>query len=156
MACVYLGLGTNLGDKDRQLKCALAYLQERVGTLVSLSSFYETAPWGFVSDHAFLNAVAAFETSLSPEELLRVTQEIERLMGRTQKSEHRQYHDRPIDLDILLYGDEIIEREELVLPHPEMTQRRFVMEPLAEIAPTLHHPLLGKTMQELLAELPEE
>lgn len=152
MASVYLGLGTNIGNKRKNMVTAAALLAERAGDVLSLSSFYETEPWGFDSENTFLNAALELETICSPMELLHLTQQIEREMGRTQKSDGS-YHDRIIDIDILLYGNEIIHTEELVVPHPLMQQRLFVMQPLAEIAPSLVHPVLQKSMYELYMEL---
>lgn len=152
MASVYLGLGTNIGNKRKNMVTAAALLAERAGDVLSLSSFYETEPWGFDSENTFLNAALELETCCSPMELLHLTQQIEREMGRTQKSDGS-YHDRIIDIDILLYGNEIIHTEELVVPHPLMQQRLFVMQPLAEIAPSLVHPVLQKSMYELYMEL---
>lgn len=152
MASVYLGLGTNIGNKRKNMVTAAALLAERAGDVLSLSSFYETEPWGFDSENTFLNAALELETSCSPMELLHQSQQIEREMGRTQKSDGS-YHDRIIDIDILLYGNEIIHTEELVVPHPLMQQRLFVMQPLAEIAPSLVHPVLQKSMYELYMEL---
>ena len=129
---VYLGLGSNLGDHHAQLLAAIELLTQRVGRLVRCSSFIETAPWGFVSEHPFLNAVALFRTTLSPRELLTVTQDIERQLGRRQKS-NGTYADRPIDIDILLYGDAVIDEPDLKIPHPLMHERDFVMRPLNEI-----------------------
>lgn len=146
---VYLGLGTNLGDKERNLRMAVQKIEERIGKIVSLSAFYVTAPWGFASDNSFLNAVACVEIPLRPLEVLKETQAIERELGRTSKSMGGVYSDRLIDIDLLLYGDTIMDEEGLILPHPLMTERRFVMEPLAEIAPDVMHPVLHKTMKEL-------
>lgn len=156
MPNVYLGLGTNLGDKDRNLRRAVGHLQKKIGNVLSLSSFYETAPWGFVSEHSFLNAVACLETELAPADVLRRTQEIEKEMGRTHKSVDNVYTDRLIDIDLLLYDGQILDSHELVLPHPYLAQRRFVLEPLCEIAPTLRHPVLGKTIRQLLGELEQQ
>lgn len=150
MAEIYVSLGTNLGDKDNNLRTAVRLMQERIGKVISLSSFYETAPWGFQSEHSFLNAAACIETRLSPEQLLLVTQQIERELGRTQKSSGNAYKDRLIDIDLLMYDDLQIHADQLVLPHPLMTERRFVLEPLAEIAPETIHPVTGKTIRELL------
>lgn len=154
MAKVYLGLGTNLGDKEQNLRDAVQKIEEQVGKIVSLSAFYITAPWGFSSDNSFLNAAVCVETKLSPLEVLQETQMIEKELGRTQKSVNRMYSDRLIDIDLLLYEDLVLSvisasGVELTLPHPLMTERDFVMKPLAEIAPGLVHPVLGKTMKEL-------
>lgn len=154
MTRVYLGLGTNLGDKRKNLDDALLVIKERIGTVVSLSSFYETAPWGFESQNSFLNAAVGVDTALTPEALMQTTQEIEKQLGRRHKSVQKVYHDRPIDIDILLYGDTVLQTETLTIPHPEMTERRFVMEPLAEIAPDVVHPVFGKTMSKLLSLIP--
>lgn len=153
MALVYLGLGTNLGEKEENLHKAISCITERIGRLVSLSAFYETAPWGFESQHSFLNAVIGINTEKDPEELLLATQQIEKAIGRTSKSVNHTYADRLIDIDLLLYADKEINCHNLVIPHPFMSQRRFVMEPLAEIAPDLQHPVLKKSMRELLLQL---
>lgn len=155
MAKAYIGLGTNIGNKRRNLITAAALLAERAGDVLSISSFYETKPWGFESDNTFLNAALLLETELEPLQLLSLTQEIEKEMGRTQKSDGA-YHDRIIDLDILLYDLCVINDAALVVPHPLMHKRQFVMEPLAEIAPMLVHPILNKTMLELAEEIDTE
>lgn len=152
MAKAYIGLGTNIGNKRRNLITAAALLAERAGDVLSISSFYDTEPWGFESDNTFLNAALLLETELEPLQLLSLTQEIEKEMGRTQKSDGA-YHDRIIDLDILLYDLCVINEAALVVPHPLMHKRQFVMEPLAEIAPMLVHPVLNKTMLELAEEI---
>lgn len=128
---------------------AAALLAERVGDVLALSGFYETEPWGFQSENTFLNAALQLETALSPLELLKATQEIEIEMGRTQKS-NGAYHDRIIDIDILLYEDLVLQTPELTLPHPLMHERLFVMEPLAEIAPNVIHPVFKKPVISLL------
>lgn len=149
MAKVFLGLGTNLGDKRNNLLTAVNHIEEKIGKVTSLSSFYETEPWGFKSDNSFLNAALCVETSLEPVAILHIIKEIEVEMGRTQKSVNKVYSDRPIDIDILLYDDMIIKTEELTIPHPLMTERDFVMKPLVEIAGDTVHPLLGKKLVEL-------
>ncbi len=146
---VYLGLGTNLGDKEQNLRMSIKKIEERIGNVVSLSAFYATAPWGFSSENSFLNAAVCVETTLLPLQVLEETQRIERELGRTEKSVNGLYADRLIDIDLLLYDDRVMDAEGLVLPHPLMTERRFVMEPLSEIAPDVVHPVLHKTMKEL-------
>lgn len=152
---VYLGLGTNLGDKEQNLRDAVQKIEEQIGKVLSLSAFYATAPWGFTSDNSFLNAAACVDTALAPLQVLEKTQAIERELGRTRKSVDGAYSDRLIDIDLLLYEDLILSVTSpsgatLILPHPLMTERDFVMKPLAEIAPGLRHPALGKTIRELL------
>lgn len=136
---VYLGLGTNLGDKEQNLRIAVQRLEERVGRVLALSSFHATAPWGFESANRFLNAACSLRTELDPMEILHVTQQIEREMGRTRKSADGVYHDRVIDIDLLLCllddGTSLtLDTPELKLPHPLMREREFVMRPLREIS----------------------
>lgn len=131
---------------------AVARLAERAGSISALSSLYVTAPWGFVSDHPFLNAAVALQTALSPHELLLLTQQIEKELGRTRKSDG-EYHDRSIDIDILLYDSLVVNSPDLVIPHPLMHRRAFVLEPLSEIAPELQHPVLHVTVRKLREEL---
>ena len=150
---IYLGLGTNLGDRQENLTRAIEALSLALGTCKAQSSFLETEPWGFESDNGFLNCVVAFDTELTPTELLDTTERIERELGRTVKSTGGNYHDRLIDIDILLYGNTVIESERLTIPHPLMHLRDFVLMPLAEIAPNTVHPTLGKSIAGLLAEI---
>ena len=152
MAIVYLGLGTNIGNRRGNMVKAAALLAERVGDILALSGFMETEPWGFESENLFLNAAIKMETPLTPDELLSATQAIEREMGREKKSDGT-YHDRVIDIDILLYDNRVIEQPSLIVPHPLMQERLFVMAPLAEIAPFERHPLLGRTFMELADSL---
>ena len=130
---VYLGLGSNLGDKAWNLSEAIRLIGERVGQVLRQSSFIVTEPWGFQSDNSFLNAVILCETDKTPREVLLLTQQIERDMGRRQKSVSVGYADRIIDIDILLYDDLTIDEPDLKIPHPLMHQRDFVMRPLQEI-----------------------
>ena len=143
MALVYLGLGTNLGDKELNLNTAVQHLSIEVGSIVMLSSFIATDSWGYESENEFLNAVVLVDTILSPLGVLEKTQSIERSMGRTATTA-TVYHDRPIDIDILLYDNLILDSPELKIPHPLMTKRDFVLIPLAEIAPGLIDPVTGK------------
>ena len=149
----YLSLGTNLGDKEHNLLSAISEIRRRIGPVKAQSAFLATRPWGFESPHTFLNAAIRIETALSPLDLLHQTQQIERDMGRKHKSVNGQYHDRIIDIDILLYGNEIVKSDRLTIPHPLMHKRDFVLEPLAAIAPDAIHPLLGKSIGKLLEEL---
>jgi 2-amino-4-hydroxy-6-hydroxymethyldihydropteridine diphosphokinase len=133
-----------LGDRAENLTRAVALISEQVGTVLACSSFMETAPWGFTSDNHFLNAVLAVDTALSPHELLRVTQSIERELGRLHKTIDGNYSDRIIDIDILLYEDLTIVSEELSIPHPYILMRDFVYLPLEEIAPEVLRDLRAK------------
>lgn len=130
---VYLGLGTNLGDKQKNMNDAIRMLENLVGEVEKVSSVIETEPEGFKSDNMFLNAVVKVRTALSPFELLDITQDVEKSLGRKEKSSNGIYHDRVIDIDILLYDDINISTPRLVIPHPRMAQREFVMTPLTEI-----------------------
>lgn len=152
MATAYLSLGTNIGNKRQNLITAAALLAERVGDVLALSDLCETEPWGFASENTFLNAALILQTSYSPEALLVATQLIEREMGRTKKS-NGVYQDRVIDIDILMYDDWVMQTPELTLPHPWMQERKFVLEPLVEIAPQVVHPVLKETMCSLLNKL---
>ena len=153
MATAYLSLGSNLGDRLRLIQEAVAALTVEAGPVTALSSLYETEPWGFSSPHRFLNVALALETSLSPETLLAVTQRIERDLGRPHKSVDGRSPDRTTPLDLLFVGDAVLDTPALTLPHPRLHLRRFVLEPLCEIAPALLHPLLRKSVSQLLAEL---
>lgn len=149
MALVYLGLGTNLGDKSFNLDEALIAIANEVGELRAKSSYYQTQALGFESDNFFLNAVVLVETNLLPLRLLAITQQIEKLLGRTVKSSGF-YSDRVIDIDILLYDDRVVDLPELKIPHPLITERDFVLYPLLEIAPTLVHPVSAQYFSDYL------
>lgn len=129
----YLGLGCNLGDREANMRQAKHHINERIGTVLRQSALLETEPWGFESDNLFLNGCLCVETVLTPLELLQATQDIERSMGRTQKSVDGHYADRVIDIDILLYDDLHISEAGLTIPHPHINERPFVLEPLNEI-----------------------
>ena len=133
MHTVYLALGTNLGNRKAIMREAIDNIGNKVGTVMRQSSFYETEPWGFESPNLFLNACICVSTKLAPRQLLEVTQAIERDMGRIEKTVGLQYVDRIIDIDILLYDDLHINEPDLVIPHPLMEEREFVMKPLLEI-----------------------
>lgn len=152
---VFFSLGSNQGDRKFLLQKAIELLNERAGNIRAVSSFYETEPWGFDSPFPFLNVALCLQTSIEPKSLLQITQQIEKELGRIRKPEQIGYTDRTIDIDMLLYANITISTPDLTLPHPLMTQRRFVLEPLCEIAPQLKHPC-GKTISELLSELPND
>lgn len=143
---VYLGLGSNLGDRARYLELAIEEIRIRVGRITAVSRVMETAPVDFDSEHLFLNQVIEVSSYLEADELLATTQQIERNLGRQRKSSDGVHFDRTCDIDILLYDDMIIRYENLVIPHPHMLERSFVMQPLAEIAPDLVVPGTEKTV----------
>lgn len=147
-----LSVGGNIGDTTEQFGRLWQLLNERVGKVTVVSPYYKTAPWGFESDHTFTNAAAEVLTTLAPIEVLDATQEIERLLGRTSKSEDGIYHDRTIDIDLIAYNDIVMQTERLTLPHPLMEKRRFVLQPLYDIAPDWVHPLLHRSVRQLLEE----
>ncbi len=134
---VYLSLGANLGKREETIDKAVELLTAQVGPLIRRSSFFYSKPWGFESEHDFCNICASFDTALAPTSLLHITQQIEKELGRMKKSQNGNYSDRLIDIDILLYGDLIIDTPELTIPHKNMQERDFVMVPLHEIAPDL-------------------
>lgn len=130
---VYFSLGTNLGDKEANIGEAIRKISELIGTVERQSTLYVTEPWGFESENLFVNAAVCCTTGLTPRQVLDATQRIEREMGRKVKSVDGQYHDRIIDIDILMFGDLKIDEPDLKIPHPLMHEREFVMKPLNEI-----------------------
>ncbi len=130
---VYFSIGSNIGNRKRLVRDAITLLNERVGEVERQSSLYETEPWGFCSPNKFINACVCCVTTLSPHQLLAITQHIERELGRTRKTQDGKYEDRVIDIDILLYDDLRVNDPHLVIPHPRMHERTFVMDPLREI-----------------------
>jgi 2-amino-4-hydroxy-6-hydroxymethyldihydropteridine diphosphokinase len=145
----YLSLGSNLGDRAANLRAAIAQL-ETAGRLLAVSSLYETQPVDLPDQPWFLNCVAAIATDKTPRELLQLALQVEAGMGRLRM---REKGARKIDIDVVLFGERVVDEPELKIPHPAMHQRRFVLEPLVEIAPEARHPELGKTARELLAAL---
>jgi 2-amino-4-hydroxy-6-hydroxymethyldihydropteridine diphosphokinase len=145
----YIGLGSNKGDKRANCQKAL-HLLSSAGRVLTVSSFYCTEPVGYRDQETFINAVAAVETELTPEALLTECLRIEERLGRTREL---RWGPRTLDLDILLYGERVVDEPDLTIPHPRLALRRFVLLPLAEIAPQVVHPVLKKTAKHLLHEL---
>ena len=133
---VYLSLGSNLGEKERNIQEAVQMIDAEVGQVLRCSSLHITEPWGFDSENTFVNAAVCCITNLTPQQVLECTADIEKRMGRTQKSVGGVYHDRIIDIDILLYDHLHLSTPQLTLPHPRMYEREFVMAPLREIMPS--------------------
>lgn len=133
MHTVYLGLGANLGDREDTINKAIERIGELIGTVERRSALFVTEPWGFRSDNMFVNAAVCCATPCSPRRVMELTQQIERELGRTAKTVAGRYHDRPIDIDILLYDDIEVDEPDLKIPHPLMYGRDFVMRPLREI-----------------------
>jgi 2-amino-4-hydroxy-6-hydroxymethyldihydropteridine diphosphokinase len=146
-----LSLGGNLGDRLENISRTMGCIEKRIGTIRQCSSIYESEAWGFETEHRFLNAVVVVETSLQPESLLQEAHEIENIMGRIRNGTG--YSSRTMDIDILFFNDEIIDTQELTIPHPRLHERRFVLLPLHEIMPDKVHPGFHKNIGEMIQML---
>lgn len=153
---VFLGLGGNLGDKQKNIEEAISLIEKSIGQVVQRSRIYQTPPFGFESDNDFYNCCIEIHTKLSPAEVLTTTQEIEIQIGRTTKSKGNQYLSRLIDIDILLFNDDVINETHLVIPHPKMSERKFVLVPLIEIAKSKIHPITHMTIFQTLENCVDE
>ena len=153
MARIFLLTGSNLGNRLEFLQTAKTELRKRVGNLIQESSIYETAAWGKTDQADFLNQVLELETELKPEEILEINQEIEKAAGRNRKEK---WGARELDIDILFYEDLVLNQPDLIIPHPQLQNRRFTLMPLAEIAPDFMHPVFRKTVAELLKSCPDK
>ena len=154
---IYLGLGSNQGNREQLIEEAMRLLSVALGAPLSRSSAIETEPWGFESPNPFLNMAAHFVAAVSPEELLDITESIERRLGRMTKSTPSSgYSDRPIDIDVLFYGASVIDTPRLTVPHPRLHERMFVLQPLSEIAPMLLHPVIKETVVQMKERLVKE
>ncbi len=147
MESVYLMLGSNVGDRAEHLRRSIALLNNRAGSITGMSSVYESEPWGFDDPVWFLNQAVKLETNLTPRALLEITQQIEHEMGRIRTGQG--YEARTMDIDILFHGNLVMETPELIIPHPRIAERMFVLKPLAELTPDLRHPVLHKTIRDL-------
>ena len=154
MKNIYLGIGSSLGKREENLYRAINYIAELIGPPEAISSIYETEPWGFRSDDLFLNIVAKVESQLPPHELLEATMLIERKMGRVRGDD--KYSSRNIDIDILLMDNHLVNEPDLVIPHPRMHLRKFVLLPLNELSNDIFHPVLKKNAKTLLEECKDE
>lgn len=153
MTEAYLLLGSNLGNREQYLQQARQALEARAGTICAASGIYETAAWGVEDQQAFLNQILKIRTKLEPEALLQAALAAEQDLGRVRL---KKWGERVIDIDILFYGNRVLQTEALTIPHPQLHRRHFTLVPLAEIAPDLMHPIFRKTIQQLLDECPDK
>lgn len=150
MSVAYIGIGSNVGKRKENCYRALTLLKQQCINITKMSSFHETEPWGYENQPLFLNMVIEAETELGPRELLKTLQKIEKTLGR---EKFFKWGPRAIDLDILLFDNMTVQGNDLMIPHPLMHIREFVLKPLCEIAPALRHPVLKASVQELLNQL---
>lgn len=149
---LFLALGSNLGERERNINKAYMNIEEQIGRISSKSAFFYSSPEGFVSENNFVNSVCEVRTVLDIFKVFSVIQKIEYQLGRTVKSTDNVYNDRVIDIDLIIVGNLIINTEDLIIPHPRLHKRNFVLIPLLEIAPDIIHPVFNKTIRELKYE----
>ena len=150
---VLLSLGSNMGDRMQNIRHAEALIESAIGTIEKKSAYYETAPWGNLEQGAFINSAAMILTDNTPSELLIKTQEIEKTLGKTDTVH---WGPRIIDIDIVLFADWMVKKGDLIIPHPEIQNRNFVLKPLLDIEKNIMHPKLNKTIEELYLESPDQ
>ena len=154
---VFILLGSNLGDRQLLVSQAWSMMEERCGKIIAKSRLYESEPWGFKSEHWFLNQVVVLDTEMSPDDLMDALLAIEKELGRDRTTPHEGYVSRPMDLDILYWGEDlIVEKQHVIVPHPRLHKRRFTLLPLCDVAPDYVHPILKKTNRQLLDECQDE
>ena len=156
MECCYILFGSNMGDKEDLFAQACLLINNRCGRVVQVSAAYESEPWGFEAEEWFLNRVIVVETEKGPEEVLQQLLDIERGLGRIRHPEIQGYTSRTADLDLLYFGQRVINTDTLTVPHPRLHLRRFALVPMCEVAPEWMHPVFGLTQQELLQQCPDE
>lgn len=156
METAFLLLGGNIGDREKIICNAISLIKGNVGTIDQVSSFYETEPWGMLNAKSFLNIALKITTNLTSFELLAELLKIEELLGRKRNHLITEYESRPIDIDILFYGSTVIQTTQLIIPHPHLHTRRFVLVPLCEIASEFIHPVFQKSIFSLLNECQDQ
>ncbi len=156
MECCYILFGSNMGDKDALFAQACLLINNRCGRVVQVSAAYESEPWGFEAEEWFLNRIIVVETEKGPEEMLQLLLDIERELGRIRHPEIQGYTSRTADLDLLYFGQRVINTDTLTVPHPRLHLRRFALVPMCEVAPEWVHPVFGLTQQELLQQCPDK
>jgi 2-amino-4-hydroxy-6-hydroxymethyldihydropteridine diphosphokinase len=150
MEVVYLSLGSNQGNRIKYLQKSVEAIEVRIGEIIISSEYFETEPWGFITDSSFINQVICIKSNYSPEKILEKILDIEVQLGRIRMSDNQMYTNRCIDIDILFYGNEIIDSNDLIIPHKHLHERKFVLQPMNQIAGDFIHPIFKKSISDLL------